>query len=378
MRSYLWLVFTVGASAVAASQRGLRIASLKLRHNGTAAGYSTGDKVAASVLKHNASSGSGRSLGSTFVPTPHLMSSTQVLSAVLKGPGVQSNRYAVNFGAGDGLCMVPGACGALEAAGHEDPTYPLFHNMGFGGVAVEGNPMLLPLLKANLPADNISKVTSFVTPFTSSGLLAMASTPADMDYFKNDLDSYDCAVLYSVLKQGFRPKVVQVEVNPEIPYPVVFGVNFAQHFKSNLGNGGFYGCSVTLAAGIMQRFHYDLVAVSLTHDVIFVRRDLLAASGLQALEVEAAQEEQAKCCLAPDGYGHFGANYNYYMLDAHRKDPEFMLKAMKLHVEHACKNSQGTPAGCAVPYTLSLDTEEFLKQYEESTSPKALMAAAQR
>lgn len=314
--------------------------------------------------KHNASRKQNASMaGMVGEITPHLMTSVQVMTAALKSPGVISNRFAVNFGAGDGLCMVPGTCYAEDA--HSDPVYPLFRQWHFSGIAVEGNPALMPLLQKNLPETNVSKMSSWITPLTSMGLMQAASTPADVDYFKNDIDAYDCAVLYSVLRGGYRPKVIQVEVNPEIPYPIVFGVNYADKFKSNLGNAGFYGCSLTLAAGVTQPFGYALVAVSLTHDVIFVRKDLLPGSDLKELTVEQAQDEQAKCCLAPNGVGHFGSLSNYNLLNAYRTNPEFMLQAMQPAVKQACSMSQNTPNDCKIPYTLSLKVSDFLQQYDK-------------
>lgn len=300
-------------------------------------------------------------------PTPHTMTSVQVLTAALKSPGAVSNRFAVNFGAGDGLCMVPGACYTEEQeGGHSDPVYPIFTHMGFSGIAVEGNAALMPLLNKHLPEKNVTKMSSWITPFTGNGLLQSVMTPADVDYFKNDIDAYDCAVLYSVLKGGYRPKVIQVEVNPEIPYPIVFGINYDVNFKSNLGNAGFYGCSLTLAAGVTQPFGYALVAVSLTHDVIFVRKDLLPGSDLKELTVMEAQDEQAKCCLNPNGVGHFAHLSNYNLLNAHRDNPTFMLQAMQPAVKQACSISQGTPNVCKIPYTLSLKVSDFLEQYDKA------------
>lgn len=331
-----------------------RLRSVIKPHEGPAA-----PQKALLVRKQNASVGSG-------VPTPHTMTSVQVLTAALKSPGAVSNRFAVNFGAGDGLCMVPGACYSEEQEqGHADPVYPLFRHLGFSGIAVEGNPMLMPLLTKNLPEQNVSKVSSWITPLTSMGLMQSAATPADLDYFKNDIDAYDCSVLYSVLRGGYRPKVIQVEVNPEIPYPIAFGINYATEFKSNLGNAGFYGCSLTLAAGVTQPFGYALVAVAQTHDVIFVRKDLLPGSDLKELTVMEAQDEQAKCCLNPNGVGHFAHLSNYNLLNAHRDNPDFMLQAMQPAVKQACSISQGTPNDCKIPYTLSLKVSDFLDQYNQ-------------
>merc|ERR1719183_2126179 len=171
--------------------------------------------------------------------------------------------------------MIPAACGQHDFLGHGDPVYPLYRKFFYTGLAVEANPALMPALTANLPAMNISKVNSFITPLNTVQLLQAGKAPLDMDYFKNDIDAYDCAVVYSVLAGGYRPKILQLEVNPEIPYPINFGINYDPNFKSALGNGGFYGCSVTLTANLVKPFGYELVSVAYTHDVIFVRKDLM-------------------------------------------------------------------------------------------------------
>merc|ERR1719399_1258218 len=126
---------------------------------------------------------------------------------------------------------MPGQCGIIDQMGHGDPVYPLYRQLNYMGLAVEGDPRLLPALSSNLPSQTIRKVASFITPFNAVQLLQAANAPKEMDYFKNDIDAYDCAVVYSVLNAGYRPKAVQLEVNPEIPYPINFGINYDPHFK---------------------------------------------------------------------------------------------------------------------------------------------------
>merc|ERR1719428_777754 len=50
--------------------------------------------------------------------SPHTVTSEQVVAAVFKGRENTMNKFAVNFGAGDGLCMIPGSCNAGDAHGH--------------------------------------------------------------------------------------------------------------------------------------------------------------------------------------------------------------------------------------------------------------------
>merc|ERR1719453_352695 len=141
----------------------------------------------------------------------------------------------------------------------------------------------MPLLNQNLPSPKISKVQAMITPANVVGLIQKANAPKGMDYFKNDIDGYDCAVHLAVLDAGYRPKVIQVEVNPDIPYPINFGVLYSESYKPNLGAAGFYGCSLSLTSAVIKPFGYVLAAVGMGHDAVYIRDDLAAASGVTGL-----------------------------------------------------------------------------------------------
>lgn len=90
----------------------------------------------------------------------------------------------------------------------------------------------------------------------------------------------------------------------------------------------------------------------------------MGGTGLTPITVEQAQDEESKCCLAPNGVGHFGAMSNYHLLNNYKKMPGHMVAAMVPVLAQACIYSQGTP-GCTVPYTVSLNPADFLAQYEQ-------------
>merc|ERR1719161_3297383 len=102
------------------------------------------------------------------------------------------------------------------------------------------------------------------------------------------------------MKAAYKPKILQMAVNPTIPYPVVFGVNYAPRYQSGGGaeRAGFYGCSVTLAAAIVEPVGYYPIAVAPGHDVIFARADVLAAGGFARLLVPELQRAEEACCQA--------------------------------------------------------------------------------
>jgi hypothetical protein len=179
----------------------------------------------------------------------------------------KATQYAVNIGAGDGK-------------GSNDPVYPLFAG-GYSGLAVEGAEN--PALRSNLPSDKIIKRTgTFVTPHNVGALLEEARCPQEADFFKIDIDGYDGVILDTVLSLGYRPKVLQMEVNPEIPPPIRFSVLYDPAYRwadAEGKSGGFYGVSAAYAAEAAKP--YDYVPVHLdfvtdwTHDLTLVRSDFL-------------------------------------------------------------------------------------------------------
>jgi hypothetical protein len=175
--------------------------------------------------------------------------------------------YAVNFGAGDGI-----SC--------NDPVYPLFA-MGYGGLAVEGENNTE--LEANLPSNKIVKLTgTYVIPENIGGILQNANCPQNPDFLKIDVDGYDASILNSILEVGYRPKVLQVEVNPEFPPPIEFFVHYDPKYRmlDRRGKiGGFYGVSMEYVVRTLNNYGYRLAHIDFvtgwTHDITFVYSDFL-------------------------------------------------------------------------------------------------------
>ena len=121
------------------------------------------------------------------------------------------NHFAVNLGAADGR--------------EHDPVFPLFED-GYAGIAVEADPSLYDALSANLASVNKSNavfiVIEKVQPPTLKALLERYKAPSDFDCLKIDIDSIDLPVLESILQSGYVPKVLMLEVNPDIPPPFQF------------------------------------------------------------------------------------------------------------------------------------------------------------
>lgn len=150
------------------------------------------------------------------------------------------NRVAVNIGANDGKT--------------QDPLYNLFFNRNWRGLAVEANPPDFDLLKKNLAGKNVRMVLGTITPANIVRLLSEADVPTDVDIFKIDIDSFDISVLFELLRSGFRPKLINMEINEKIPPPVFLSLNYAREWTWK--GDHLYGLSIAYAAHVLGEFGY--------------------------------------------------------------------------------------------------------------------------
>jgi len=294
--------------------------------------------------------------GKNTVPAPSGVAKVPMLDSVslCKKLPPATFAYAINLGAGDGIYGMPGV--ATVDPRLLDPTYPLFTQYNFAGVAIEGNPNYLPELEKNLPSQNVAKEISMITPLNVHALLKAGNAPMEPTYFKNDIDGYDCAVDWAVLRAGYRPKLLQLEVNPEVPWPVAFGVQYSDKFVPKLGLAGFYGCSLKLTDSLVSAFGYELVGVGDTHDAFWARSDLREQMGMPKVDGYAASKQLLGCCN-PSQFGLGVAEA--WSIAADELEPHELVARLKPSMEQSCKVSQGTQA-CEVPYTLSLDGMDYV------------------
>jgi hypothetical protein len=255
----------------------------------------------------------------------------------------QATRYAVNIGAGDGK-----SC--------NDPVYPLYQQ-GFGGLCIEGANE--PKLAENLPADNITKLTATrITPIDIASVLAENSCPTNIDLLKIDIDGYDGPILQEILASGYRPKVIQVEVNPEIPPPIQFAVLYHPDYRcATVFNqvGGFYGASVAYVCNLGKKYGYRLAYMDFvtgwTHDIALVREDYFnIAISVFGLDITLMSPRQLYL-KHPPGYSHF-AEFGIdslawrYRTDYHQLLTEIWDACMRANI---MKNG-----GTGTPFHLSL------------------------
>jgi hypothetical protein len=186
-------------------------------------------------------------------------------------PGVTPTWYVVNLGAYDGVSF-------------NDPSYPFFQ-AGYKGLAIEGHEN--EDLFKNLPSPEITKLTRCIlTPSNVAQVFSQCQVPKTLDYLKLDIDGYDGPVLVEILKAGYRPRLLQVEVNPEIPPPFEFSVMYHPIYRCQDRQGGFtgfYGMSTAYAARIAHAFGYHILGfdfiTSGSHDLLLAQNDLADVLG---------------------------------------------------------------------------------------------------
>lgn len=169
-----------------------------------------------------------------------------------------------------------------------DPVYPLFRDMSYSGVVVEAFEGYREALFTNLGEVNHTRrvfpVIAAVPALSSAwgSLLHSYHFPQGFDALKIDIDSFDVPVLRAVLDAGFRPKVVMMEFNPDMPPPFQWYVDYDVGFRfssSTIFEHGVYGGSPdALFEEMVEKRNYSFVAFEFAgaeHNMWFVREDIL-------------------------------------------------------------------------------------------------------
>jgi len=291
---------------------------------------------------------------------PFLLATRVVLE--LEAAKLLPSRFVVNFGAADGTLT------------GDDPAVPLFQQHGFGGLAVEPDEAKAAKLRRNMPAAVTTRAVG-VTPWNAAELLEGAQAPKEPALLKVDIDSFDCAVVLASLRV-VRPAVLQVEVNSEVPFPLIFGVHYSADFRHSSETGrrhgwfsrGFFGCSSALAAELVRPFGYDVVGQAGAHDLLFIRRDLrleLKAHMPWAPILAYTAGGAARALSVRSMKNYFGQGVGVSWLLLAETQPSRLLSVVSAGIEAACVASQGhgEDGACARSYTLGLDADEFRRLY---------------
>ena len=178
-----------------------------------------------------------------------------ILEKIFELIGV-TNKYFVEFGS-DGTDTGLGNSAYLRKT------------LGFDGLLMDGteNPEAIYDLKNEfISAENINE------------LLEKYKVPRVFDFLSVDIDGEDFWVTGSVDLEKFKPRVVSIEFNPDIPPPRAI---IQKHKQDWVWSGdGCYGCSITAAKDLLNRMGYTLVAGSGV-DAIFIADEEIEKNNLQ-------------------------------------------------------------------------------------------------
>lgn len=168
----------------------------------------------------------------------------RIIKEILKHLNVK-NKYCVDIGASDGLSM--------------SNTFSLFRS-GWRGLAVEGN------------GENFAKMALFygfvvklswvdfckliVTPENVNSIFLASQVPKDFGLLSLDIDSYEYFVLEQILRD-YRPSIICVEINENIPPPLKFTVNWNPNFSYS--GDEFFGQSISQLNCLCEQYGYELV-----------------------------------------------------------------------------------------------------------------------
>ncbi len=191
-----------------------------------------------------------------------------------------ATKFAVDLGANDG---------------HGPSEKLFFPPFSYSGLMVEGDMKWLDSMQKVIPSPDVKKRISWISPSTISHTFSKEGVPKNLVYLKIDMDADDCATLAAIMASGFRPRVLQMEMTPEIPYPLSFGVLPLFKYGYDTHNG-FQSCSMTMMHAIAEVYEYRLVSVGGTKDALFVHAKM--STGFHVLDASKAYYDFAACCWA--------------------------------------------------------------------------------
>lgn len=169
-----------------------------------------------------------------------------------------SEGYVVDIAASDGVT--------------QSSTLGFFKDSRWGGLAVEMDPNKFSKLAFIYEQFSRARLArGRITPSNVNAMLMGFEVPQEFTILNLDIDSYDYFVIEEMLKFGFRPLVISMEVNEKIPPPIFFTVKYEDaHYWSG---DHFFGCSLTAAAKLLKPFGYILESLQY-NNAIFIRSDI--------------------------------------------------------------------------------------------------------
>lgn len=128
---------------------------------------------------------------------------------------------------------------------------------GWPGLAVEYDGRMFAALSGLYQTfADVSLVRAKVVPDNVVSILEAARCPTEFAFLSLDIDSYDHYLLDRILA-AFRPRLICVEINENVPPPLKFTVTFSedQYWRGD----HFQGQSISMCHDLCVKHRYDIV-----------------------------------------------------------------------------------------------------------------------
>ena len=176
-----------------------------------------------------------------------------------------TNKFCVEFGAWDGVTG--------------SNMRNLVVNHGWSSFQIEGDPGRAKLLAENhAQYPQVKTLHAWVWPGNIEILFEENGVPEDLDLLVIDIDSNDYYVWRAI--QGFRPKVVMIEMNGSFPPPQLMVIDY--HPMNYWDGTDYMGASLQSLYNLAKKKGYELIyQMSEGPNVFFVDEKYFARFGIE-------------------------------------------------------------------------------------------------
>jgi len=183
-----------------------------------------------------------------------------VLLALLATIGT-TNKYFVEFG-------FNAVSYSVKQSG---PNSAILRLLGWQGLLID--------IANERPAINLRK--HLITPENIGPFFSESGVPKELDFLSVDMDSHDILVLEGILKGGYRPRIIQIEVSvfltPTSRRYLKAGFSPKWYLTDTTRVCYYFGQGLGAAYLLANDWGYSFVAFDF--DAFFVRNDILLAQG---------------------------------------------------------------------------------------------------
>jgi len=128
-------------------------------------------------------------------------------------------------------------------------------------------------IDAEVSNPNINLAKHVLTMENIAQVFQEENVPINVDYVSIDVDSIDVWLLYGLLADGYRPRVISVEYNANFPPHMLLACE--RTWAPWVWWSRVYGSSAASINMVAEMFGYQVVEIMVSLDMFFVRKDLL-------------------------------------------------------------------------------------------------------